>query len=611
MVTSSAHPDRLASYRTALEAVARRAEDVVDDTTAALHSYRATCPDGEATPAVALVLARATLDMARAHALAVGQIGTAFAEADHGNLAAAVGQPARLGDLDLGRYLAQRYPGLVTGVLLEPLRAHEQRGTGTGAAVAEATRRGDIIGAGRLLLDATDPDVADPTYAAALLNELGADELVALTEGLALVTTEGPMAPTPPLERLGELHRAASLTWEGGWSHGTVLSPVLLAQMLTSATGRNAVRALTAIPGQRPGRAHLAEVVGPLLVDSRANTDGATTALSHFLAAGPVEPDAHLLAIVSDEPDVALHLLAGTGHPNALATAHAGAGPEARDALAQVSATALGHPTVSGPANATARGLVLTDVVETAAADPRAVRPAMAEVVAGSMWSDPTFWTGAADGPTGASMPGAFEAVARHEEPLMGLLIAVDAHEQAVVSDLVSPDPHFGRSELTKLDFVQGHLRAGAEAADIPDDDWRWAADAAHWSVDTAQKFVPESKQVAAAVARPVLHGAIDQAHRLSMGDPGTSLDKVEDQQHRRRRNAWIAVAGDPAFADALMWDVADSGISSMADLHGLDGSTESGLGLRIWADGQPAEIRELVESFALQAAPPATGTGR
>lgn len=608
MTTSSAHPDRLAAYRVELHAATRRADDVVADATAALHAYRAACPDGTGSPGSAPLLARSTLDMARAHAVAVGQIGEAFAAADRGGLAAG---PARIGDLDLSRHVARHSPGLAAGVLLGPLRAQQRRGTAMGTAVTEALGQGDLVSAGRLLLDITDEDAADPTYAAALLNELPAEDLAGLTEGLALVTIEPWLDPAPPLERLGALHQSASVTWEGGWHHGAVLSPVLVSDMLGDVTGRNAVRALTGIPGRQPANAYLAEVVGPLLVDSQAATDGAVTSFGHFLADAPAGPDVHLLGIVGAEPEVAVHLVSGTEHPNALAVAHARGGPEVRDALGEVTAVALEHPDLATPENAFPRGRLLLDVIETAAADPRAVRPAMAEVVADSMRTDPTFWTGAADGPTGESMPGAFEAVARHEEPLMRLLIAIDDHEQTIVGDLVSPDPRFGRSDLIKLDMVQGHLRDGAEAADVPDDDWRWAADAAHWAVDQAEDAAPDQYQVAAAVARPVLQGAIDRAHRASMGDPGTSLDKVTDQQHRRRRNAWIAVAREPALADALVWDVGGSDIASVGDLDRLDGSAESGLALQIWADGQPSEVRNLVESLALPAALPPTGPGR
>lgn len=608
MSISSAHPDRLATYATDVGTSLGGAVEAARRGEAAFQRYLASCPDAAGAPGAAPLTARLALDALGSHASAVSTVGAAFAAADrdHGDLA------ARLDDVELSRRLVEHHPGIATGLLLAPLHQLEAAGAAVGRDLADAIAAGDLHGAGRLLIPLAADGPPDETFAAALVNELGHEALSDLTEGLALLGPDPWARPNLGLATLAALTTAATRTWDGSRRGITTLDRSLVLALTETAAGRSTLRALSGVPGHRPGRRFLTLVVGPLLARSGAATDTGTP-LAAYLERNGVSPDQVLLERVAADRDLSLHLLTGNG-ADVMASIHARVtDPDGRAALAAVVATALDHPELGTPAGAGTRRVLVLGLATTLDQDPRAVDADLARMAAETLITDPETWTALASGRTDGDVSRPFEAIARHDESVVTAIAGIDLHERRVLADLAEgarpidgraprPDPRYLVTDLVRLDELLADLHRGAEAADVPNDDWAWLAAGGHWTADRALELARADRraQLVSSAVAPIVRRAVDGAHAASRGRPGTSADRLEDQRARRRRHAWVAIAEHPRFAGDLVWDVAGSSIASPGDLLDLGVDVAANADLEAWARAQPADLATWAEEQVL-----------
>jgi hypothetical protein len=607
---SSAHPDRLRAYGHELASALASALDLARAAEAALARYTASCPDAVEATGGSPLTARLALDALRSHAAAVAVIGDAFARADHGGGDLAV----RLDDLELTRTLVEHHSGVAAGALLAPLHGLEEAGAAAGRELAAAVAEGDLHGAGRLLLAVTTDSPPDEVFAAALVNELGPESLVDLTEGIALLAPDPWQDPSLGLAALVSLTTAATRTWDGP-PRGTVsLDRALVLALTETAAGRSALRALAGVPGQRPGRRFLALVVEPLLVRSGAATDTGS-ALASFLEREGRSPDRVLLDLVATDRDLALHLVTADGD-DAVATIHARVGePDDRRALTAVVAAALAHPDLTTVDGARARRGLVIDVIEAIGSDPRGADPGLVRLAAGTVLTDADAWAAVSSTRTDGDVSATFEAVALDEDALVTAIAGFELYERRILGDLADgarpgtrgaatdrPAPTHLPTDLVHLDELLADLHRGAAAADVPDDDWAGLAAGGHWLADRAEELagIDRRARLASGAVEPLVRLAIDRAHAASRGRPGTSTDRLHDHRARRRRNAWAALAHHPRHRDHLVWDVVGSPIRSVEDLLVLGDDVEAGAELTAWARAQPADLAAWAEQQVL-----------
>lgn len=609
MTISSAHPERLQAYGDDLGGALAAALELARLGEAALTRYLAACPDAAEAPGGSPLVARLTLDALGSHGAAVATVGRSFARADGGGDLA-----VRLDDVELSRTLVEHHPGVATGALLAPLRQLEEAGADAGRELAAAVAEGDLHGAGRLLLALTAEGTPDETFAAALLNELGPDALVDLTEGIALLAPDPWQDPSLGLAALVALTTAATRGWDVP-ARGTVaLDRALVVTLTETAAGRTTLRALSGVPGRHPGRRFLALVAAPLLVHSGAATDTGS-ALAAFLERDGVAPDRVLLDLVAADRDLALHLLTADG-TGALSSIHARVRePDGRRSLTAVVGAALAHPDLATADGArTRRGLVI-DVIGAIGSDPRGADPGLVRLAAGTVLTDADAWAALSSTRTDGDVSAPFAALARHEDALVTTIAGFDLYERRILGDLADgaradaggvpddrPEPIHRPTDLLHLDELLADLHRGAAAADVPDDDWAGLATGGHWLADRAEEVagIDRRSRLAAGAIEPLVRLAIDRAHTASRGRPGTSADRLQDHRARRRRNAWVALAHHPRHRDHLVWDVAGSSIRSVEDLLGLGDDVEAGAELAAWARAQPADLATWAEEQVL-----------
>lgn len=597
MTTSSARPDQLRGFAVDLR---RRVDSTAADVDALARSvarYRSGC--GAAAPLDGIDwIARNRLDRARSLATSVSQIAQAFRGADGS------GSPiATAGSVALGDLIIDRWPALATDALLEPRRDRAEHGRAVGDALRTLTATDDWAGLTQLLGELSPVLVADPAFAAALFGALDGQTVIELVDLLAGAGAGLPANSGLGLIQLSRLHNSATHAGAGPGPNG--LDADLLGELVSTRSGRNALRLLLTTAPAAPAPEALGELLAPLLLDHDAEGDALPTATSIAVhGTGPgADGDAALLALVSTMPDVALALINAplSGHRRAgrFSELYGPANGQAQDALAGALDAALHHPDLRGPGNSLARAQVMNDVTAQVSGGPTAVRAPLATVLADTVFEDTAYWaTRARRGTADAQgeITSVFEAISRHDRSFVTLAAGLEVKQRAHLSEAVA-----GRTTdlgaLDDLDAISKRLQDGAEQADRPGDPWGWAFAVADKGLDVAQMAVPGAK-AAKTVLRPVVDAGLEYGHERSRPDQGTRGSDVERQRVRRRANAWAAIAEDPVMGRRLVTDAGGASLD-LGDLRALGTDPDALSELAIWEAAQPADLHALADRLA------------
>lgn len=600
MPTSSARPERLHRYASALDEHAARLQARVDTVSEALRRYHLTCADGPSVGAPDVV-ARGRLVQARSLAGSVNLVADAFTAADSGGgTALSTADPVALCDL-----ITARYPGIATGELLAPRQELEDSGLATGRRLrylVENRRYGDVE---VLLRELSDASTRDPGFGAALLNELPPRSVIELYANLTSRSVGGWREPGRGERVLSRLHNSATHTW-GSPSLSSSLRRDFIEELAATSNGRNTLRGLLGTSAIPPGTTYLDELVAPLLLEHDAGDDGLGLAADRSLsgADGRSDGDAAVLAAVGRNPAAAAHLVSGAmvGHPvdDRISRLYAVARRDAQDELAAVLEAAVLHPDLAGRDHARERGQAMNRIVEEVATDPRRVGEPLATWLAETTYDDARYWTIRSERGTDADraqVTAVFEAVASHDRSFVTVTSGLEIRERRCLAGAVKEEPTCDIDELGDITSLTEELEKGAKRADRPEDQWGWAFAVADRGLDLAQVAVPAGR-TAKAVVRPVADAGLSIAHDKTRPGPGNRATLAEARSLRRRRNAWVAMAREPDRAEQLVWTAGDSNIRSLPDLARLAIDADAQVDLAVWEQGQPTALRQRVDQL-------------
>ena len=612
MAVSSARPQHLVGYAAHLRAAAARVEPVARDARRAALAYLASCPDDDGTLSPTLLADRVTQDLT-ALAARVAAVADAFTRADSG------GSPlvATATDRAVGHQLLAHHAALATGELAQPVTEAAHRGRAAGEAIAAALQRDHVDDAAAVLHGLSEADTRDPVAASALVNELGAHHLTALTEALVRRSVHH-RRPSTELRLLARVHHTATHTWEPGATGPFVLSRALVHDMTRTREGRNALRVLAGSTQRVAGTAYLVHLARALLLEGSAADDTGPDRMTGFLTlASEGDGDAALLGAIARSSDASYAVVHGAipGHlrDHRLAELFEVAHHDAQDELATMIHRTVHHPRLSDPHHELEptvdpylhlRHRIHQDTIAAVARDPRAVRQPLAEVLADSVVEDPTYWIGRTTSPRpDQEVIAAFEAVSLHDDALRTVIIALTRRERAAIAEAVQPGA-IAPTDLHDLPRLWEHLEVGAERADVTPDRASFAFTALQEVVRVGVAAAPIHPG-AKAVAGPALQGAVGKAREASEPPPGDAATTVADTRDRVALRVWLAVAEAPPDGTAPVWDQRTGGITGLDDLRRSASSPDLPGRLQQWEALQDPGLRDVVRAYADRLTPP------
>lgn len=602
MSTSSARPDHLSTFATSLTTRSNRVDAEVDAVASSMAHFQETCPDAAMIDRSDLT-ASSALEQARALAIAVGQVGEAFAWADRGDASSV----ATANDLALCDVIATAYPGLSGTGLGAPRRDQLADARERGIAIAQLAEEGRWAEIEELLATVPSAWTEDPAYGAALFNELPPEAVRGLVEGMVGRGLGYRNGVGIGLLTLSRLHNAASQTLDESGPHAPRMDTDLRDQLSTTVVGRNALRALVGTSHLPAGRTYLDSLVAPLLLDHEAETDISLTLTAGYLVGSGTRRDGDVLTIdaINRVPGAASTLIHGEipGHlvEERMARLYEVAEGEAQDSLATSLDIALHLPDLAGPDHASQRARVMNQVVHEVSKDPGAVREPLATALADTTFDDLGYWgvrTQRGTEVDRAEVTAAMEAIASHERSFVTMTTGLEMHQREYLAGAVEEHPTSDPKDLGNIDSVSDALEDGAERADQPGDPWGLAFVIADVGLNLAQQALPGGR-VAKRIVRPAVDYGLDRAHEASIPDPGDREEQVDRQQVRRRANAWAAVAEEDRLAGRLRPTVGDVTIRNADDLRRLATDPDAVTDLANWEAGQPDDIVALVDQLA------------
>lgn len=615
MSTSSARPDALdhaaRGFRTSGARLHEAARAVWDAADAYAHHCTAVGLD-LASPS----RAGATVADGRDMASDLGHIAEAFRTADRtagAPLPAGVVPVARTTDLGLSSVILVGHPSLgreLTG----PSMDLQRRGAELGAEIVRQSQSRGAAGALALLADVPDDVLTDPVFAASVFNTVGAGRTESIVEELAFRAFDW-RAGFGPLTDLARLWATATRSLDLP-ARAPGLDADVLADLLASAGGRNALRALTGAAGRAAGETYLRRVIDPLLVEGALRDRNLSETYKLLLGrTREGDPDAPMLEALAHVPDLAVEVLlgrpsdaVGAAEIERRTTELLDMGPQDQATAAPFIASALTHPRLSESSNSRDRSAVLRATYGWFESNgPGRVTEPLAQLLADTLATDIDFYLARADTVRRGDMTRAFEGITRFELPWMTALLAFEHHGIGLVQESLHGTTDARVSALADLNRLEDAFEAAAERTDRPVDRASGWFDAIRFVANTGLGNL-KLHPVAALIARPLVQGAVDRWHQSTIDDPGDHEDRTRRNREGLRRRIWTVVATDPELSARLDWSVAGDG----PDRHSHDGSRIRGVEdlialtpseadldeLAAWAAGQPEDLQTIVAAY-------------
>lgn len=611
MTTTSARPDNLDHAARQLVANNNRLADAVRRARSAAAAYAASCSDA---PLDIASPGKARAAQARSEALGhdLTRVATGFRLAD----AAPGGPTATTADLTLSAVLFATFgQGVLDPELTAPTAAQARAGTVAGARMATMMAPDGPDDAARYLAGLTNADLADPTFAAALFNRLGAARLKVLVEYLVGFSPDW-RHPAPDIGRVASAWATATHTLDSGrnLSH---LEPALIASLLLSSRGRNVVRGLAGASTVSSGRTYLRRVSGVLLGRHPAPEDALPTASYRFLRGRDADghSDSPLLAAITRTPGATTDLMANPmlgaeveERTRTLLDRGPTAQLEVSRLLRQVLAAPEFQPTAKG--NDRAREAVLRGtMVWVVEAGPRRVTEPLAQLLADTIVGDPTYYTGRADTLRDGDLRRFFHAITQYDRPWLITVAGFKAHRLRRVAESLHSPLEQRSVALVDLARLEDEFELAAAETDKP---------RGQHEVEFAML-----KAVAGPVAgmagssiSPLVGLAAKQAaergasawHDADLPEAGNHESRTRLARASARRDIWLAIATDPELNSRVNWSVGGSGpdragtvgsrITDVDHLVGLKRTDHDIDELAGWAEHQPADLRAIVATY-------------
>lgn len=633
-MTASADPDRLLDLHDHLLRTASAADDACDRAlevrrtagivgAVAQPGWRIDLHEG------AEVRASAAVAQIEALARAVAQIAGAFALADRGQLITStaparpsVRTPSPAGLAEALQLIAPGLPPTVAGAVLRPA-SDAGRGAARGlrAALADldpavpGERAGPLHRAvATLHRTAGGDEVLLRTTTTAFLASLEAEELVLLVA--ALCDDERTRGPGPTLGLL-----AAALTAAASGPAPSRDLRRLIGDLASNVDGRNALRVLVSA-GFAPPPPLAARLAHVLLVGSDATWDlGQGTAIasdtdpsSLWLAARHADGDEPAIDLLARDLHAAERFL-GTDRTavaerieRLAAIADRGGGQRSFAALIGLLATSASTIDADGTTSAHGRALVRGLVAGTA--EPAAVGEPLAEALATAVAAHPDAYEALASGPPDdqEQLDRYLRAITQHRWPTVVLAAGLMDHRRRTMGATLHAPFERRLHALAPSRALQGAVERAGSATD------RVEVDTTVFAV--ARSLVPlVARQAGAAIGGgPVVGGAVLLAQLAATGwidqqrdryrtaaRPEPSVPLLAAARSQLRLDAWRVISDDPALADRMVRR-GESGDPTAPDAPlQLDPDA-----LAEWEQAQPAELRDVVDTFSRPFAPEA-----
>lgn len=615
MTTSSARPAALDEAAAGITSAVNRLDATARWVSETARAYRLSCPDVPLSLTSSFTVVR-TLPHDRALANRLREVAEAFRSADRSTGLALEDRTRGLvavRDLTLSNAIVASHPGLAQE-LSGPTRALVRRGEALADEMIETMQGRGSAAAIALLDEADDIDLGRPIFAAAVVNRLGADRLRAMAEELApaAVTWQNRFGP---FADLSTLWNTATRTFDLH-PRAPGLDLGLLDRLLSTAGGRNVLRALTGSSDAAPGASYLRRVTDDLL--GRSAVDDASISAVYLLLRGAGReghPDAAMIHAWARTPGgAAAYFLQGhiSGeHDGSIAgrtVALLALGEGAQPAVALLLGRALADDRFSASTNERDRTEVLSAAYSWAVErDGNDVTAAMAQFLADSLVTDMDFYLGRIDTGRRGDLTKFFKAVTEYERPWMTALVAFQNHGIRQVRATLHGTAEERLTALVPITSLEDHFEEAAEATDRPVDHAAGFFALLKVVADTSRQLA-KLHPVASIAAAAVIDKGLEEWHSATIPDPDDHEVRTRLAREGLRRRIWAVIASDDVLGAQLDWSVGGrtpdrhqvvgSRITSLDALLDLTGTDEDLDELAGWSSHQPEHLRTIVESY-------------
>lgn len=613
MTISSARPEALDHAAAGLSARGKGLRQALDAVWTAANAYADHChaaPVDLASPG----RARQTAEHGRRLHTDLRRVADAFRAADSGSRIDHRGLTV-LTDLTLSATILLHHPSLDRS-LTEPSRDLRRHATELATELIAMSQTEGIERAMALLEGLPRAVLSDPSFAAAFINTIGARRLESMVEELTLRSLDWK-------ERFGAMADLARL-----WTTATRtldrptrphhLDGQILSSLLSSASGRNTLRALAGGSDLPAGSRYLRQVLSPLLLDGAERDRSQSNTYRFLLGLGRQgHPDAAMLDAASRVPDIAVEVfLGGVGGGTAGVEARTrrllDMGPSSHVAVANLLAQVLDHQRFSPSTHSRDRAAILRAsyswVVDNG---PQSVTEPLAQFLAETLHSDIDFYLARVDTARRGDLALALQAVTEHERPWMTALLAFERHGVRLVQGSLHRGTAARTTALHGLSRVEDAFEEAAEFTDRPRDRARGMFTALTTVADvvfSATSMSPATR----VVGKQLTTTGLNAWHRATVEDPDDHADRTRIAREGLRRRVWTVIAHDPELGRQIDWAVGGTGserdqhlgsqIRGVDDLVGLTPSDADLDELAAWADAQPEELKTIVDSFMVGA---------